>query len=155
MNRTLPPPGLAHLCDLAVDVGTPVDAGVSPFGRRRFVPITGGTATGKLSGRVVPGGADFQLVTAGRIARLEASYMLELDDGAHVFVRNLALRVAGAEVTASLLRGEPVAAGQVYFRGQVTLETGDSGLAWLNERLFVCVGERDPQTVRMSFYELA
>ena len=52
-------------------------------------------------------------------------YFIELDDGARVFVRNQALRVASAEVTSRLLRGEPVAAADVYFRGQVTLETGD------------------------------
>jgi hypothetical protein len=46
-----------HLCNLAVEVGVPVDAGHSPLGQRRLVPILGGTVGGRLSGRVLPGGA--------------------------------------------------------------------------------------------------
>ena len=33
-----------HLCNLAVEVGVPVDAGHSPLGQRRLVPILGGTS---------------------------------------------------------------------------------------------------------------
>jgi hypothetical protein len=149
---TLPPPALEHLCDLRVEVDAPVDAGGTPFGQRRLVAILGGRVEGRLVGRVVPGGADFQLIHGGTVARLDARYMLALDDGARVFVQNSALRVASAEVTARLLRGEPVAPEDVYFRGQVTLETGDPRWSWLNERQFLCVGRRFPAEVRMSFY---
>ena len=78
--------------------------------------------------------------------------MLELDDGARVFVQNNALRAASAEVTARLLRGEPVDPNDVYFRGHVSIETGDPRWAWLNERQFLCVGQRLPAQVLMSFY---
>jgi Protein of unknown function (DUF3237) len=149
---TLPPPALEHLCNLAVEVGPPIDAGHSPFGQRRLVPILGGTVGGRLAGRVLPGGADFQLIHGGKQAHLEARYMLELDDGARVFVQNAGLRAASAEVTARLLRGEPVDPGEVYFRGQVSLETGDARWWWLNERQFLCVGQRLPAQVLMSFY---
>lgn len=149
---TLPPPALEHLCNLAVEVGAPIDAGHSPLGQRRLVPIVGGTVGGRLAGRVMPGGADFQLVHGGTLARLEARYMLELADGARVFVQNNGLRAAGAEVTARLLRGEPVDPNEVYFRGQVSLETGDTRWSWLNERQYLCVGQRLPAQVLMSFY---
>ena len=149
---TLPPPALEHLCDLAVEVGVPIDVGHSPLGQRRLVVILGGSVAGRLVGRVLPGGADFQLIHGGTLACLEARYVLELDDGARVFVQNNALRVASAEVTARLLRGEPVAPEDVYFRGQVSLETGDPRWSWLNERQFLCVGQRLPAKVLMSFY---
>ncbi|MEP7300139.1 MAG: DUF3237 domain-containing protein [Caldimonas sp.] len=149
---TLPPPALEYLCDLAVEVGVPIDAGLSPLGQRRLVAILGGSVGGRLAGRVLPGGVDFQLIHGGTLARLEARYLLELDDGARVFVQNNALRVASAEITARLLRGEPVPAEAVYFRGQVSLETGDARWSWLNERQFVCTGERLPTLVRMTFY---
>src|SRR5436190_5934953 len=97
---TLPPPELVHLCNLAVEVGVPVDAGHTPLGQRRLVPILGGSVGGgRLAGRVLPGGADFQMIHGGTQARLEARYMLELADGARVFVQNNALRAASAEVT--------------------------------------------------------
>lgn len=153
-DLTLPPPVLEHLCNLAVDVGVPIDAGHSPFGQRRLVAILGGSVGGRLIGRVLPGGADFQLIHGATLARLEARYMLELEDGARVFVQNNALRVASTEVTARLLRGEPVAPEAVYFRGQVNLETGDERWPWLNERQFLCVGQRLPAQVRMSFYAI-
>ncbi|MEO8525733.1 MAG: DUF3237 domain-containing protein [Caldimonas sp.] len=149
---TLPPPALAHLCNLAVDVGVPIDAGHSPLGHRRLVAILGGSVGGRLLGRVLPGGADFQLIHGATLARLEARYMLELEDGARVFVQNNGMRVASAEVTARLLRGESVSPDEVYFRGQVTLETGDARWSWLNERQLLCVGQRLPTTVLMSFY---
>ena len=150
---TLPPPELVHLCNLAVEVGVPVDAGHTPLGQRRLVPILGGSVGGgRLTGRVLPGGADFQMIHGGTQARLEARYMLELADGTRVFVQNNALRAASAEVTGRLLRGEPVDPSEVYFRGQVTLETGDPRWSWLNERQFLCVGQRLPTQVLMSFY---
>ncbi len=149
---TLPPPALEHLCDLAVDVGTPIDVGQTPLGQRRLVAILGGSVTGRIAGRVLPVGADFQLIHGATLARLEARYVLELDDGAHVFVQNNALRVASAEVTARLLRGDPVDPNEVYFRGQITLETGDERWSWLNERQFLCVGRRLPAKVLMSYY---
>ncbi len=149
---TLPPPALEHLCDLVVDVGVPIDVGYTPLGQRRVVAILGGSVTGRITGRMLPGGADFQLIHGGTLARLEARYVLELDDGARVFVQNHALRVASAEVTARLLRGEPVDPKEVYFRGQVSLETGDERWSWLNERQFLCVGRRLPAQVLMSFY---
>jgi len=97
-------------------------------------------------------GADFQMIHGGTLARLEARYMLELEDGARVFVQNNAMRAASAEVTGRLLCGEPVDPAEVYFRGQVALETGDPRWSWLNERLYLCVGQRLPTQVLMSFY---
>ena len=90
---TLPPPALEHLCNLAVEVGVPIDAGHSPLGQRRLVPILGGTVGGRLAGRVLTG-ADFQMIHGGTLARLEARYMLELEDGARVYVQNNAMRAA-------------------------------------------------------------
>jgi hypothetical protein len=70
-------------------------------------------------------------------------------------VHNRALRAAPAEVTAALLRGEPVDPAQVYFRCAPTFETASPALGWINERVFVGTGERHPSEVVMSFYALA
>jgi hypothetical protein len=80
MNKTLPPPSLEHLCDLAVTIAAPIEVGHTPAGLRRMIPITGGTVTGpQLNGRVLPGGADFQLILSqGTQAHLDARYVLEL-----------------------------------------------------------------------------
>ena len=62
---TIDLPPLEHVCDVAVTIGEPVEVGHSPLGLRRMIPITGGLVSGpRLSGRIVPGGADYQLIVA-------------------------------------------------------------------------------------------
>jgi hypothetical protein len=147
---------LRHFADLAVQVGAPVEVGVTPRGRRRMIPITGGTATGHgWTARVLSGGADYQVVVSATRAELEAHYVLETDAGDRIYVRNHAIRVAPPEVTAALLRGETVDAAQVYFRCVPTLETASPTLGWINDRLFAGSGQRLPDRVVMTFHELA
>ena len=154
-SPTLPAPALEHLCDLRVTVGTPQEIGATPMGLRRVVPITGGTVSGRLSGRVLAGGADFQLIVAeGTQAHLDARYVLALDDGSTVWVQNSALRVARAEDSLRLRQGQPVDPARVYFRCQPRMETAAPAWSWLNTCQIVGVGERDPDAVRMSFYRV-
>lgn len=153
---TLPPPVLEHVCDVAVTISAPVEVGETPGGLRRMIPITGGTVTGpRLNGRIVPGGADYQLVVGGTTAHLDARYVLELADGARVFVHNTALRHASRETTAALVRGEKVDPAAVYFRCQPRFETAAPQWSWLNERQFVGTGLRLPDAVHISFYLMA
>jgi hypothetical protein len=154
-SAALPLP-LKPFADLVVRVGAPLEVGETGGGRRRVIPITGGEAHGAgWSARVLPGGADYQRVVSDTRAELQAHYVLETDGGDLIYVRNQAIRVAPAAITAALLRGEPVDPGQVYFRCLPTLETASRLLRWINDRLFAGVGQREPDRVVMSFYELA
>jgi hypothetical protein len=149
-------PQLNYFADLAVQVGTPRELGHTGRGRRRVIPITGGEAKGlDWSARVLPGGADYQLVVGDTTAELQAHYLLETDGGDLIYVHNRAIRVASAEVTAKLIRGETVDPAQVYFRCLPTLETASRALSWINTRLFVGGGLRHPGSVVMRFFELA
>ena len=97
---TLPRPALQHVFDLTVYVSQPIEAGtvigLNSRGKRRIIPITGGTATGQINGKVLPGGADFQIVVSDTTTDLDARYMIELDNGEHIFVQNRALRRGSA-----------------------------------------------------------
>ena len=151
----LPTPSLTFFADLSVQVGNPIEVGQTGRGLRRFIPITGGVATGDgWTGRVLPGGADYQLVASDTLALLEAHYVLEVDGGDLIYVRNQAMRAAPAEVTARLVRGEPVDPSLVYFRCVPTLETASATFAWVRERVFVGTGARHPDRVDMRFYAL-
>jgi len=154
---TLPAPVLEHVCDLAVTIDAPVEVGQTVMGLRRMIPITGGTVTGPhMQGRIVPGGADFQLIVGdGTQAHLDARYVLELQDGSRVFVQNTALRVASAEDSAKIRRGEPVDPSRVYFRCQPKFEATSSQWAWLAEHQFIGLGLRLPDAVHLSFYKVA
>jgi hypothetical protein len=153
---TLTAPTLEHVCDLAVTIDAPVEVGTTAMGLRRMIPITGGTVSGPLMrGRIVPGGADFQLIVGeGTQAHLDARYVLELDDGTRVFVQNQALRVASAEDSARIRRGEPVDPARVYFRCQPRFEATSAQWAWLAEHQFIGVGLRLPDAVHLSFYKV-
>lgn len=147
---------MQHFADLAVKVGPPLEVGATPRGRRRMIPILSGSATGHgWTARVLPGGADYQILVSDSRAELEAHYVLETDGGDRIYVRNRAIRVAAPEVTAALMRGDRVDASQVYFRCLPTLETASPTLGWINDRLFAGCGERLPDQVVMTFYELA
>ena len=153
---TLPPPTLEHICDLAVTIAAPVEVGHTPAGLRRMIPITGGTVTGpRVNGKVLAGGADFQLILGGGTqAHLDARYVIELGDGSRVFVQNTALRVASLENSQRIMNGQPVNPDEVYFRCQPKLEATTPEWAWLSESQFIGVGRRAPGGVFMSFYRV-
>ena len=161
---SLTAPLLEHFADLTVSVAAPIEAGqvtgLNSRGRRRIIPITGGTVTGpRLTGRVLPGGADFQLVVSETAADLDARYLIALDGpefgGEHIFVQNRALRRGSAADIARLVRGEPVDPAAIYFRCVPTFEVSTPRLAWLTESIFIGTGARFPDRVEMSFFRVA
>jgi Protein of unknown function (DUF3237) len=70
----------------AVTLGSSLSVGASKRGTRNVIPITGGTFSGRVTGTIVPGGADYQLI--GSSARLDARYLLRANDGEYIVVRN-------------------------------------------------------------------
>lgn len=111
------------VCDPAYDCGVTANGLV-----RNIIPIVGGQVVGpKVQGKVIPGGADYQLVdkATGR-TQLEAIYSIQTADGVNIHVRNVGILVPGKE--------------GVYFRTAPTFEApADSPYAWLNNSLFICV----------------
>jgi len=150
------PPALDFAFELRAQVGPPLDIGPVPGGRRRIVPILGGTFEGSgLKGRILPGGADWQIVRADGLGELDTRYTLETDDGKLIYVQNLGLRRASPEVTAKLMAGELVDPSLVYFRSVPKFETSVPDLAWLMRSIFVGTGERYPTEVLIRFWKLA
>src|ERR1044072_9729940 len=77
--------------------------GMAPFGHRRVVNILGGPVTGKrLTGRVLPGGADWQIVAADGCIDLHARYTLESDAGALVQVDSKGMRCGSSDILGRL-----------------------------------------------------
>ena len=152
---TLAEPRLKFFADLRVEVGAPQQVGQTVHGLRRLIPITGGTATGDgWSARVLPGGADFQLIVNARLSELDARYVLETDGGDFIYVQNRAVRSGPPELIARLVRGEPVDPAQIYFRCSPQFEKASPALRWIGERMFTGTGARFPDAVAMRFWEL-
>src|SRR6202035_899185 len=138
-----------------VSVGPPLDCGDVGKGARRIVPITGGEFSGpNIRGKVLSGGADWQILRGDGVSELEARYTLQTDDGALINVRNLALRHGPPDVMAALAAGRAVEPGSYYFRGATFFETGDAGYGWITKCILICTGEREPTGVIPTFYKV-
>lgn len=151
---SVPTPGLERVLELDVEVADPIDIGETGNGRRRIVPIEGGTVSGRIEGHLLTGGADFQLFRVDRPTRLVANYAFETVDGSRVYVENEGLRHAAPEVKERLGAGEPVDPADVYFQSVPRFETADPALRWLTERVFVAGGTRQPNGVRLAVFQV-
>lgn len=150
MNPT--PPTLTFLASISVQVGQPIEVGQTPGGLRRIIPILGGRVEGpELRGRVLPAGADFQLLRSATLTELEAKYAVETDSGERLYVNNFGLRSGSEEDIAALMRGEQVDPARIYFRCTPRIEAPDGGSwAWLSSRILVGTGVRLPDEVRLD-----
>ncbi|HEV2979958.1 MAG TPA: muconolactone Delta-isomerase family protein, partial [Solirubrobacteraceae bacterium] len=142
----LPEPRLTPVYRLEATLGQALELGDTAQGRRRIVPLTGGTFTGtKLSGVLVAGAsADWQIVLPDETALADVRYTLRRDDGALLYVRSRGVRHGSPEVLARLARGEEVDAGEYTFRTATRIEAAVPELEWLNKGVFISVGGRRP-----------
>jgi len=131
------------------------DFGTTPVGHRRIIDIVGGTVAGpKLNGKVLQGGADWQYIRDDNVTFLDARYTIEAKDGALIYVSNQGYRHGPVEVMDRLKRGEAVEDSDYYFRCTPWFETSAPQHDWLNRTIFVATGGRDPDAVRLSFFEI-
>jgi hypothetical protein len=148
-------PALTFAFELRAQVGEPLDLGEVTHGRRRIVEIVGGTFEGPdIKGRVLPGGADWQMIQPDGFSELDTRYALETDGGDVVYVQNAGLRHAPPEVMEQLNAGQTVDPSRVYFRTVPKFETSAPHLQWLVRSVFIGVGERYPEDVVVRFFRV-
>jgi len=151
----MPSPELEFAFEVIVDVDAPLDLGDGPAGHRRIVSIKGGTFEGPaIKGRVLAGGADWQIVRADGTAELDARYTLQTDAGALVYVVNRGLRHGPAEVLQRIAAGEPVDPASYYFRSAASFETAAAELQWLTKTIVIGTGERQRDRVIIRFWKV-
>jgi len=148
-------PSLRFLYTSLVKVDAPLMAGHAPYGERRIINITGGAFSGpRLSGHVLPGGADWQIIRNDGIVEVEARYTLQTHDGSLIYVTNRGLRHGPKEVMERLASGEVVDPGEYYFRTTPIFETGSPDYKWLNGVVAIATGERRADDVIITVYEV-
>ena len=126
-----------------VTLADKVTVGTTGLGERHIVPITGGEFIGVgMQGRVVPGGADWQLTGSDEVKQIHALYYLEAEDGTNIIVDNRGI-VAGAGETR-------------YARTRPVLHAPEGPHAWLNEKLFVgtITSFQQPRAVLIRIYQV-
>jgi hypothetical protein len=148
-------PEFRSLCTLKVEVADPFDFGITPAGHRRVINIVGGSFSGaRLSGTVLPGGADWQVIRPDGTAVLDARYTLRTEGGDFILVNSSGLRHGPQEVMARLARGEAVDPKLYYFRTVLRFETGSVSLDWLNRAIALASGVRTRNLVELEAFEL-
>jgi Protein of unknown function (DUF3237) len=154
MSARLPDPSLSRVYRLEATLGKPLDLGDLAQGRRRIVPLTGGTFTGpELNGSLLAGSsADWQLVLPDGTALGDIRYTLETDDGDLLYVQSRGVRHGSAEVLERLAQAENVDASEYTFRTATQIETAAPALDWLNKGVFISVGGREPGAVIYETY---
>jgi hypothetical protein len=112
----------------AVEIGERQGLGQSPHGERFIVPIQGGVFRGgpdhaDLHGRVLPGGADRQLLRPDGLRELDALYEMQVHDGAVLTIRNRVLVDDTCQPR--------------YARSVVQVRAPNGAWSWLNRRCLI------------------
>jgi hypothetical protein len=135
-------------------IGEVTSAGDIGNGVRRIIPIVGGEVKGEVNGKVLPFGADFQIIRPNELIELEAKYAFETDDGAVVYVENKGIRFGPLELLQKLKRGEPVDPNLIYFRTVPKFETGAEQYRWLMQHIFVATAARHADRVVIDVHQV-
>lgn len=142
-------PSLRFVFEERVDLEPAEAAGQNPRGAGNRIGITGGTITGPmLQGKVLPGGADWQLIRADGCSEIVADYFIRAEDKTLIHVRNVGLGCAATANRGAYARATPV----------FTAPIGKHD--WLNKSVFtstiepVIDAQGKLQQVVLRFYEV-
>lgn len=127
--------------EAVVTIDPAVDVGETAQGHRRYIPITGGTFAGpRISGVILPGGADWQIDRTDGVTEVDALYSIRTDDGTVIVVRNQGV----------------IADGGAYLRTAPRFTAPKGPHAWLNRAQFVgsVAGGPRPGTVIIRVFRV-
>ncbi len=127
-----------HAFRLDVELAPPIEVGLTHRGLRRVIPIIGGTFEGaRIKGRILPGGADWNVVRPDGVVHLWARYTIQTDDGVNVMVTNEGFQQGPPDTMEKILAGLAYDKNQWYARTRPVFETAGERYAWLNRSVFI------------------
>ena len=154
-NFDPPKPAFEYLGRWSVDLNSPVwELGqTSDLGKRRIIPITGGTFEGpKIKGTILNNGADWQVVKKDGVAIIDTRYLLQTDDGALIYLQTKGYRYGPPEIMAKLAAGEIVNPSLYYFRITMQFETSSTKYDYLNRAIGIAFAMRLKNSVVYDAY---
>jgi len=145
---------LKKMFEIRAKVDTPVLVGKDEIaGRRQLIPIISGELIGEnMSGTILPGGVDSQVIRPNGKCELSARYGVKLDDGTSFYVENNGIRTVPKEYVDIVKEGGFIDPSLYYFCTNPHFEVYSEKLNWLTERVFICTATRLPDEVLLDYY---
>lgn len=137
---------------LTVDYAGMLAIGKSGIGRRRVAPVSGGTFRGeRLSGHVLPGGADWVINRNDGVMVVDVRLTLKTDDNALIYLTYQGALRTTTEAMGRFNKGGLLTDEEFNLRTIARFETGAENYLWLNDMISVGVGR---QTATGPVYEI-
>ncbi len=148
-------PRLEEIFVVEAQVDVPVVVGQDDkHGRRQLIKITEGVVKGRLTGKILPGGVDSQIIRPDGFTELIARYGIILDDGESIYINNSGIRRVDPLHADKVAKGEIVDPQYVYFVTKPWFETYSDKYKWMERSIFICYALRLPTKVVLKFYEV-
>lgn len=128
-------------------------------GKRQLIPILGGKVHGALTGEILPGGVDSQIIEPNGICRLSARYALSVAQGT-IYIENNGIRRVPDSFREQLFTDDMslfslLSPSDIYFKTVPSFEVDSSELEWLTNSIFICSANRTETGVKLDFYRVA
>jgi len=152
-------PELKYSFSIEIEVDKPVMVNATAEGgKRQLISILEGKVSGKITGTVLPGGIDSQIILPDGTCHLSARYGVQTDQGC-VYIENNGIRRIPAQWRDRLFDEDmsffnEIPQEAIYFKAVPKFEIYSESLRWMTESIFICTGQRTAQGVSLQFYEL-
>lgn len=142
-----------HLTTLRLDADL---AAIVSIGNGRLVaPVADGTFEGeRLSGKVLPGGADWVTQSPDGNATIDVRLTLQSDDGATIGLTYQGRFIGAPGTMQRFVAGQPVATADFSLQTVARFETADPRYGWLNDTIVVGIGEQVDGAPAYQLYEI-
>ena len=147
----------SHLFRAEIALDPPIDVGEVPGGYRRIIPIKGGTISGRINGKVLRGGADWNMVRSDGATVPVARYTLQTDDGVLIMVTNVGIMPPAPDLSMQAILEEEADLSQIYCWGTPRFEVAveHEKYRFLNERIFLAkLTPVGPLDIILDFHEV-
>jgi hypothetical protein len=140
---------------LQVDFPAMARIGKTPQGNRLIAPVLGGRFDGpRLTGDVLPGGADWALYRGDDRMLVDVRLTLKTDDEALIYLTYQGALRTTAEDMVRFKMGETLSPEAFNLRTVTRFETGTPQYEWLNDMIGIGVGNQEAGGVIYHIFEV-
>jgi hypothetical protein len=140
---------------LDVDVAKAAQIGATLGGRRTIAPVVGGIFEGeRLSGTVLPGGADWVLFRSDATMLIDVRLTLQTNDGALIYLSYEGRFIGDPGAMAALAQGKALDPESYSLVTVVRFECGHEHYDWLNTVIAVGTGQQSGFNPCYTIYEI-